>query len=595
MFSDRWRRGTNWVLAGLLGAVVAVSACTKPILNPPGADLGQGWLPTDRQTFYRTGQGSHLIPFDWYKALHQAGSEADFSADQLVRYGYLSDDSPLNTDKLPVGFVVDTRKGANQLGLTCAACHTGEIRYLDKAGAKQVLRVDGAPTGADFQAFLTDLDAAAKTTLNDPARFDAFAHRVLGAGYSTDEAGKLRTKFAAWFAQYDHFMDRSLPKTDAWGPGRLDAFGMIFNRVSAHDLGQEANYAAADAPVSYPFLWNAHFRDKIQWNGAVPNGLYIGALGRNTGEVLGVFADFTPHRIGPNATLFGDNSIDFEGLQTLEEKVAALNPPKWPAAAFGYDQALADKGKAVWVQNCASCHEAKASSTVPGAIQADLWPVGTDPKMADNALRRKAVTGALQGTPILPALPPPTQLLNTPPKLQFFGPQAPTGDVLRTVVLATLTDHLVFHPPLSSNALGRAVVKDGHSNYSADSIRALLNAQLLGAYDPKPAGPAGAAYEARSLEGIWATAPYLHNGSVPNLWELLTPPAQRRPCFDVRGAVFDPKTVGFAAEPGACKPGQFAAGAPGNGNGGHDFGTALLADQKWALIEYIKGLSARRP
>ena len=87
-------------------------------------------------------------------------------------------------------------------------------------------------------------------------------------------------------------MDLSLPPSP-WGPGRLDPrFGMIFNRVAGRDLGILNNFKTADAPVSYPFLWNASRQDRTQWNGGVPNGLYINALGRNTGEVYGVFADF---------------------------------------------------------------------------------------------------------------------------------------------------------------------------------------------------------------------------------------------------------------------------------------------------------------
>ena len=84
-------------------------------------------------------------------------------------------------------------------------------------------------------------------------------------------------------------MDASLPPSP-WGPGRLDAFGMIFNRVAGRDLDVLGNFKMADAPVSYPFLWNASRQDRTQWSGSVPNGLFIQGLARNTGEVFGVFA-----------------------------------------------------------------------------------------------------------------------------------------------------------------------------------------------------------------------------------------------------------------------------------------------------------------
>ena len=62
-------------------------------------------------------------------------------------------------------------------------------------------------------------------------------------------------------------------------------------------------------------------------------------------------------------------------------------------------------------------------------------------------------------------------------------------------------------------------------------------------------------YKARPLDGIWATAPFLHNGSVPSLWELLQPPERRVKTFYVGSRELDPVHVGFdpASSPGACK------------------------------------------
>ena len=93
------------------------------------------------------------------------------------------------------------------------------------------------------------------------------------------------------------------------------------------------------------------------------------------------------------------------------------------------------------------------------------------------------------------------------------------------------------------------------------------------------------------LNGIWATAPYLHNGSVPNLWELLKPAKDRRTSFMVGSRVFDPKNVGYDADQSPFKSGRFVAdpaNANGNGNGGHEYGTTLTDEQRWAIIEYLK-------
>ena len=80
-------------------------------------------------------------------------------------------------------------------------------------------------------------------------------------------------------------------------------------------------------------------------------------------------------------------------------------------------------------------------------------------------------------------------------------------------------------------------------------------------------------YVSEPLDGLWARAPYLHNGSVPTLADLLEPP-ERRPTRFVRGGeVLDPLRGGFLAA--ACDPAQggaefcFDTGLPGNDNGGH--------------------------
>src|SRR5262249_25346935 len=95
------------------------------------------------------------------------------------------------------------------------------------------------------------------------------------------------------------------------------------------------------------------------------------------------------------------------------------------------------------------------------------------------------------------------------------------------------------------------------------------------------------------LDGLWSRAPYLHNGAVPNLRALLTPPAQRPVAFLRGGDVLDPVNGGFEAP--ACEPGTAEAGLvcfdtrqPGNSNAGHAFGTGRSADERRDLLEYLK-------
>jgi mono/diheme cytochrome c family protein len=97
-------------------------------------------------------------------------------------------------------------------------------------------------------------------------------------------------------------------------------------------------------------------------------------------------------------------------------------------------------------------------------------------------------------------------------------------------------------------------------------------------------------YVAPPLDGVWLSAPYLHNGSVPTLSDLLEPPASRPARFWRGYDVYDQARVGFISDgPDAQRLGTLLdVTQPGNGNGGHTYGTTLPADQKRALIEYLK-------
>jgi hypothetical protein len=98
-------------------------------------------------------------------------------------------------------------------------------------------------------------------------------------------------------------------------------------------------------------------------------------------------------------------------------------------------------------------------------------------------------------------------------------------------------------------------------------------------------------YVALGLDGVWARAPYLHNGSVPSLRDLLEP-VENRPKIFYRGYdVYDPQRVGFISDV-SSKAGReffkYDTGLTGNGNGGHVYGTSLSPADKDALIEYLK-------
>jgi hypothetical protein len=105
------------------------------------------------------------------------------------------------------------------------------------------------------------------------------------------------------------------------------------------------------------------------------------------------------------------------------------------------------------------------------------------------------------------------------------------------------------------------------------------------------------------LSGLWATPPFLHNGSVPNLYQMLVPADQRDKTFYTGSREFDPKYVGFKTNKfeGAFefRSDQPDDPHPGNSNAGHEFrngagkgiiGPELSDEERWAIIEYLKTL-----
>jgi hypothetical protein len=100
-------------------------------------------------------------------------------------------------------------------------------------------------------------------------------------------------------------------------------------------------------------------------------------------------------------------------------------------------------------------------------------------------------------------------------------------------------------------------------------------------------------YLSSLLDGIWLRAPYLHNGSVPTLRDLLSPPAERPPAFYRGNDTYDQTDVGFVStvdREGLVRHVLFDTSRRGNGNGGHTYGTELSDGDRDALLEYLKTL-----
>lgn len=566
----------------LLGVVLAGcrSGADKVSTWAGTSELAQNWSRDTAEKFWFTPQGSRIMPYEWFLKLEMAGSEDLFRDNghmERLRLVTVGSPSTWNPDGLPIGMTKDPGDIA-YLGLTCAACHTAQLNIQGKA-----IHIEGGPALFDFQTFLTELTQALQTTLKDDNKFKRFADRVGG------DAGKLRTDLADWTARIQARHDRNLP-THAPGYARVDALGNILNEVAGFDLGVLANVEKADAPVSFPFIWDAHQHDFVQWNGSAPNAA-TGSLLRNVGEVLGVFGQlaFQPH-VGepPLPPVYAANSVQVKNLLALEDMIASLQSPLWPRSLIPIDETASAAGQQIYRQNCIGCHAILDRTDPQRRITAHMVgasEVGTDASVAATFLARKAKTGPLQGSWNVP-LP------------QKFGAESPAFMVLRNAVFgiqnANLGDALpqlrIFKTarldPSAASPIRQFVNSvRGDIETKASSIRTVIKGDNL----PQLKAPM---YKARPLNGIWATAPYLHNGSVPTLWDLLQEPEKRPKTFYVGSRRYDTTNVGYESveTENGINFYKFDTALPANSNSGHNFAGNLSDAQRRQLLEYLKTL-----
>jgi hypothetical protein len=127
---------------------------------------------------------------------------------------------------------------------------------------------------------------------------------------------------------------------------------VYWNAAKVQDLNNPTAVSkTADAPVSYPFIWNAHQQNKVQWLGIAESGGpgNILSLVRNIGEVIGVFGHVEiPASIGVFNKGY-PSTIDRPSLEKLEDMITTLWSPLWPEKEFGaIDRGSADKGAEIF-------------------------------------------------------------------------------------------------------------------------------------------------------------------------------------------------------------------------------------------------------
>jgi hypothetical protein len=279
-----------------------------------------------------------------------------------------------------------------------------------------------------------------------------------------------------------------------------------------------------------------------------------------------------------------------------DEAIARLPPPAWPGKPLDAAKVVQGSriyhGQQVSGVNCNTCHADAPGANPIATPRVTLDGLGTDSRAAVLVQCDRSATGPLQGQPIRGSGEP-------------LGLEESTGVLLKSVVLWAEIDSTIL-AELDPAGVGTSVLSTPFTKPDSDpAVRALLRGtpaskafSPAGAPSPADASPPKACddptelgYKAAPLTGIWATAPYLHNGSVPTLTDLLKPAAARPRSFSMNMGTYDEQKVGIAASPPSGP--TFDTRLWGNHNSGHDgvaYGTELSDADKQDLLEYLKSL-----
>ena len=486
--------------------------------------------------------------------------------------------------------------------------------------------------------------ASLKATHDNDDKFKRFSAAVLGQQNTAGARATLKSELGTRIAWYEKLAKHNASGTP-YGHGRLDAQGHILNKIALVAGADQTALLPPDAPVSYPHIWNAHQHDRVQWNGLLPHlpsgkvtidgrEADIGALARNVGEVLGVFAEIAVDKNDWDQGF--RSSVRVTNLVDLENLLSKLHSPRWPAYLLGPPKGDVKRGAELFhnrklkdysrssdaTATCAQCHHRLRPDDTRTAIKAQMQPVaeaGTDMWSACNAVAHKANAGNMTGRfeNGLAAGDSKVESHDSTIKLLrnaiigsvVYKYEGASPDRWKSWVELNQVASAGTTPTIPANTKGGAP-----SIPTAAEIRERRRQFCMGVSpSDRPEARLFMRYKARPLNGIWATAPYLHNGSVLTLYDLLLPatkrgeleigttkaggaPRLRRDTFHVGSRDFDPVEVGLKSEPGEGRS-EFRVRSPdgkemfGNSNAGHEWGAAELSDEeRWAIVAYLKTL-----
>lgn len=606
----------------ILVAMSFLAGCTQGVITNDLAptttyDLEtQGWNKANQALWFRATGGSRLIPQSWFKALEQPDNVQPFLHwTYFSQFGYL-DGSGFDDTSLPLGFASDRqsdtkfihtklrwyegqkgrpRKQAEPwVGLTCGACHTSHITYNSRT-----TRILGASSNGDIQLLIRELIRALRKTVNNPSKWSRFASRILGDRNNHTNQNMLFKAVHTWITRIETTTVPERQKLQH-GPGRVDAFAHIMNSAQLFVDAKNPIYYTLEAPVNYPFLWNSHKQRRIQWNGFAINNVLprerekiidiSGAILRDSTSFIGTYGEVAP-KANPVLGTGYNSSLNLRNISKHEDILLTLRPPKWPTHFPALNQTKIKRGALLFQKYCQDCHldpniKLKKHGT-ERMIEFSKIPKRhiTDVAMACNVVSYVYETGKLEGS---------KRFFLTGNRLNKQEP----GYALFTAILAgAIFDRIASVPSGIPRFIIRALTSKNKLPDPADYELITGNASERHKKCETSENPF-LAYKARPLDGIWATAPYLHNGSVPSLYDLLLPAAKRPKTFYLGHTEFDARKVGVSQARNKQQKmflfrarDKFGYPIPGNGNQGHEYGVDQLTEtDRWALVEYLKSL-----
>jgi hypothetical protein len=521
-----------------------------------GSSPTQDWDTATAHRYHFESQGTRFMPAAMLEALRTPAGTRFMDATNMRRFGFIFEDTHAKDSEnpygWPIGLAIDRdRNGIAFAGFTCAACHTAQIQYRGTT-----MRIEGGASDIDVAAFRRALAQSVIFTGSDPSRRKEFEDRAIALGFPRAQVtpvfdGILKVMMTGAKSPPDYVV-----ATTPSGPGRLDALNAIATAVFSTNLGVPANAKKGDAPVRFPYLWGIWRFDWVQYNASVRQ-----PMDRNIGEALGV--GIQTHFINPATgavnpePLRWQSSARVQSLYWMENALSKLAPPSWPQDVLGpIDRAKALRGSALFAINCARCH---AIQNIAGTSPTEwhvpviaLKKIGTDPNQAVDYAKHT-----------------------------FDATKLGLGHAVHTAVgLAYVVEHVKRQAYIDAG-----IPKSEWPNYDGFGRTTKIF--------PAPCG-----YKARPLVGVWATGPFLHNGSVPTIYDLLS--NVRPSTFWFGSKEFDPTKLGFISTE-TPEAARFDTTLPGNSNSGHWFtndrsrpgriGPALSDSQKYAIIEYLKSVT----